>query len=158
MRKSKIDMKDDLLTCIKYADCNEQFSDLIERICRMYECGILSHGEMCEMAGFLIVCHTQFVTENEISTDAYLENEKIIGEFGKSKCLENKDIYPNKVKEGTLRHLQLSITSCFSGDEFNETILEISKCYIQNLIDENDYNSYMDKVLTRYLELWRDTK
>lgn len=91
MKKSRIDIKDELLTCIKYADCDEQFSDLIERICRMYECGILGHDEMCEMAGFLIICHTQFITEWGISTDAYLENEKIIGEkMKKSKHLENR--------------------------------------------------------------------
>lgn len=93
MKKSIIDIKDELLTCIKYADCDEQFSDLIERICRMYECGVLGHGEMCEMASFLIICHTQFITECGISTDSYLENEKIIGEkMKKSKCLENEEI------------------------------------------------------------------
>lgn len=95
MKKSIIDIKDELLTCIKYADCDEQFSDLIERICRMYECGILGHGEMCEMADFLIVCHTQFVTKNAISFETYMENENTIIEKTskqKSKHLEFEDI------------------------------------------------------------------
>lgn len=91
--KTVSQLRDDLIVCIRYAETNEEYIELVGRICRLYENGALGHKDMMEIAKFLIICHTNFIIEWGLSPECYLKNEETIGEeMEKSKCLEFEDI------------------------------------------------------------------